>query len=325
MYNLERIQHTELEAMNFAGNSYSFDSTKINLISANRETLEFCNEYFELYARVDALTQGCDWTVRELLDPSAQEHYWEVDESSKLVTIRGNESNSRLTMRIARSLVMLEDINSGKVMFKGGAFKNKDGQGIALMGEKRSGKTSFLLGYMLSNDHVSRFITNSHVAVGFEDDQVFAYGYPMSVGVRLNVLEAMQKRGNDGVIPIIDDLKRNLQPGEENRYYIDPDRLSNHFGGRIACKTRLDKIILVKSVSADSFSGIKKLTASDIESYFKNYYLRHIKSDGWYKLFDAEVKQQMDSIRNILEQTDIYELTFHVNSHTDNIELVDQI
>ncbi len=322
---MERFQHKDQERRNPVGNSYTFDSTKINLISSCGETVEFCNEYFELYAQIDEVTQECDWTVVEHIGSSTEGHPWKVDEASKLVTIQGNESDSRLTMRIVRSLVMLEDINNGKVMFKGGAFTNKDGQGIAIMGEKRSGKTSFLLGYMLRNDSQARFVTNSHVALGFENDQVYAYGYPMSVGVRLNVLEAMKKRGNDKITPIIDDLRSNLQPGGENRYYIDPDKLSQYLSGRIASKTHLDKIIIVRSVPPNSFSGIKKLNIDEVEVYLKSYYLKHLQSDGWYRLYDVDASQQINSIRDMLEQTDLYELTFNVNSSIDNINLVDQI
>ncbi len=322
---MERIPHKDQEKQHLFSSSYTFDSVKINLISNDPQTMDFCNEYFELYSQIDTATQDRDWTVAQRVDLSAQTHYWEADEKNKMVTVFGKDYDSKLTMRIIRSLVMLEDINIGKVMFKGGAFVNKDGQGIALMGEKRSGKTSLLMGYMLRNDQTARFVTNSHVALSLEGEHVCAYGYPISVGVRLNVLEGMQKRGNERVTPVIDDLKSNLQPGGENRYYIEPMRLAKYLNGRIASKTELNKIILVKSVSANTFSNIRKLTIDEVEDYFRNYYIKHLKSDGWHKLYKVDANQHINSIRRMLEKVDLYELSFNINNHTDNLNLLDQI
>lgn len=309
-------------------NSLTFDSVKIRLTSDSKETVDFCADYFESYAQIDnRIIQEYDWTVSEQIDESIKSNSWNVDETNKEIVISGRSFDKRFTMRVLRSLVMLEDISHGKVMFRGSSFVNKNGKGIVLMGEKRAGKTSIILNYMLKNDPQARFVTNSQVALNLEMGKLYAYGYPMSVGVRLKVLESMQKRGNKNISPLIYDLKNNMQPGEENRYYLDPSRLRMYFQNRIANKAQVDAIILVKSIPTRSSSTIRELSIRKVENFFKEYYIRHYnrESGGWYNLFKVDMDKQINSINDLLENCNLYELTYNVGSQIKTLGLIDQI
>lgn len=303
-----------------------FDSVKIKLISNSKETINFCTDYFQSYAELDNEgNHGYDWTISDSSTESTAKNFWEVNEESKVVKVSSKNDDSRFAVRVLRSLVMLEDISHGKVMFKGASFINKDGKGVVLMGDKRVGKTSIVLSYMLKNDPQAKFITNSHVSLNLDNGKPYAYGYPMSMGIRLRVLESIQRRGNKTLDPLITHLKDNMKPGEENRYYLDPSVLSEYFQNRIVGKTQVNSIILVKSIPSSVNSTIRKMSIEESEKLFKEYQLKYYNlRNSCYNLFQADPDSYLNSITEILKNTNLYQLTYNVGNQMRTMELIDQ-
>ena len=305
----------------------AFDSVKVKLVSNSKNTIDFCTDYFQSYAQFDDQnTQKCDWTVIDNVSEITVRPFWNVDEKNKEINVTSKDHDSRFAMRVLRSLVMLEDISHGMVMFKGASFINRNGNGIVLMGDKRVGKTSIILSYVLKNDPQARFITNSHVALNFESGRPCAHGYPMSMGIRLGVLESMQRRGNNNIDPLIYHLKNNMDPGESNRYYLDPNILREYFQNRIIGKALVNSIILIKSIPSYSSSTIKSMVVEDAVNLFQEYQLKYYNlNNSWYNLFTVDSDTQINSIKEILENINLYELTYNVGSQMKTMELIDHI
>lgn len=307
-----------------------FDSVKVCLATDNDEVTAFCEDYFETYAEKGdrGTKRDSEWTIVEEVDDSKkEERSWFVDEKGKKIIISAAKSDKRFVMRVIRSLVMLEDMACGGIMFKGAAFINRNGKGIVLMGAKRAGKTSAVLSYMLENYPQSRFITNSHVSLALEDGLPVARGYPMSVGVRINVLEAIQRRGNDNIKPLVNMLRGDMEPGDDNRYYLDPNVLRKIFQNRIKDKTRVEAVVLVKSTSTKSSSSIRKLSVEEVEQFLREYHERYLnrENSGWFELFQVPNGVQTDSVKAILEKCELYELTYNVGGHKQAIKLINEI
>lgn len=305
----------------------TFDSVKVRLISSSKETVAFCTDYFQPYVQVGNYdNRSYDWTISDIANESTTSNFWAVDEKNKEIIISSKNHDSRFATRVLRSLVMLEDISHGKVMFKGASFINRNGNGIVLMGDKRVGKTSIILSYMLKNDPQAKFITNSHVALNLESGRPYAHGYPMSVGIRLGVLESMQRKGNKNIDSLIYHLKNNMKPGEKNRYYLDPNILSKFFQNRITGKVLVNSIILIKSIPSYSSSAIRSMSIEDAENFFKEYQLKYYNlKNSRYNLFKVDSDTQINSIKEILKNINLYELTYNVGSQMETMELIDHM
>lgn len=306
--------------------SLSFANIDILLRTPDTETVKFCKDYFENYA-IFNLENNRDvekWLVQWRSD---ERESLEIDTSGRTINIFSMEPDMRQVMRIIRSLVMLKDIDSGMTMFKGAALKNKNGHGVVLFGEKRTGKTSLVLSMMLENHPEDKFITNSQVTLGIEGDSLLANGYPMSMGVRLNVLESMEKRGNQNVGELITTLKETMEPGGENRYYLDPKVLKTLFNGRIEAGTAVNALVILRRASSKDEFSFKRLGPNEVLDYLIDYHQRFYNRDGsgWYKLFDVDFEREISNIENIVEMCPIYELTYSVDHHQKALDVINGI
>lgn len=309
--------------------SLNFGNLEVTLESKSRELLDFCTDYFKNYStKGDTASKNKPWW-KVIDEPSEAntENCWTVDEQERVVTLSGPKHDPRFAMRIVRSLCMLEDISHGGVMFKGAGLVNKNERGVVLMGAKRAGKTSILLSNMLENDNQSRFISNSQITLSVQGEHAVATGYPMSMGVRLNILDSMRKMGNRNVEPLISELKQAMVPGDQNRYYLDPGVLRRIFRDRVQGTTNIDAIVVVKSIPTKESSTLKEIPLEDLEKYLLEYHSRYYNRDGsgWYNLFEVDKNKQVSSIRTVLEKCHLYELTYNISSHQNAIKLLNEI
>lgn len=307
----------------------NFGNLKIALESENRGLLDFCTDYFTDYSinRSPVSKDYTEWKVIDRPSKVITENSWSVDEEKRIVTLSGPKHDPRFAMRIVRSLCMLEDVSHGGVMFKGAGLVNKNEKGVVLMGAKRAGKTSILLSNMLENDKSSKFVSNSQITLSLQGEHPVATGYPMSMGVRLNILESMQKLGNRNVEPLISELKQTMMPGDQNRYYLDPGVLRRIFQNRVQGTTNLDAIVVVKSIPTRESSTLKEIPQEDLEKYLLEYHSRYYNRDGsgWYNLFEVDKNRQVSTIRTVLEKCHLYELTYNISSHQKAIKLINEI
>ncbi len=306
---------------------FMFDSVTVTLQSSDRDTIAFCNSYFHSYANY-ANAEGKDsWTITDTVDESVLTSTWNVDHGQKTIMIARSSSDARVVMRIIRSLMMYKDVADNKVLFKGAAFVNKNGKGIVLMGDEQAGKTSIILDYMLKRNSKARFVTNSHVSLGLKGEQPYAFGYPMAVGVRTTVLEAMKERGSAHVAPLLDDLNGSSAAGEDGRYYLDPKDLEKYFHRQIAGHTSADAIILVESIPAEQNSTLRLVSTAEVIEFFKEYFLKYHNHDavGWYNILGVQAVDQRDLIANILSRCQIYVLSYSIGNPQETMRLINSI
>ncbi|KKT39271.1 MAG: hypothetical protein UW62_C0013G0012 [Candidatus Collierbacteria bacterium GW2011_GWB1_44_35] len=316
------------EAAEHAPSEIAFSFTNLDLVLHTQDihTAEFCQDYFESYTETvsGSGNQAEVWHIFEVL---GNEEGWVVDKESRTVHVFLEQPDKRKVMRIIRSLVMLKDLESGMTMFKGAAIENQNHHGIVLIGEKRAGKTSLALSFMLEKKPENMFITNSQVTIGFKEGKLIANGYPMSMGIRLNVLESMKKRGNHNVVEIIEAIKSTLQPGDENRYYLEPKTLKALFDERVKNHTELKAIVMLKSTSGEKGMSFGQLEPNALLDYLKDYHRRFYNHDssGWYKLFDIDVEREISNIEAIIRTCPVYELTYSLDHHQEAIELINSL
>lgn len=311
---------------NTESTTFGFASANIELKSEQENVHNLCKSYFETYAQINSeLRTKPDWTIVDETSNDVIENTWQVDGVNKNIYLTRKADSERFVMRIVRSLSILEDIDHGIGIFKGASFINRNGKGVVLLGEKRAGKTSLALTYMLQNLDGARFITNSHVGFGLKDGIIHSYGYPMAVGVRLNVLEAIQRRGGKNLGRLLSDIKSNLSVGEENRYYLEPDFLRTHFQNNIAPCAPVDAIVILRSIPSRTQSHIEHADYASLENFFREYHIRHqnLKNSGWYSLFETDRNKAFDI--STLAGSNLYRMTYNVDNHKVAIDMLDKI
>lgn len=95
-------------------------------------------------------------------------------------------------LRYTRSLHRLAARARGVAYVHAGLVR-VDGVGIAVVGASRAGKTSLLMA-LARNKH-GRLVSNDDLGVAFEGDAVVGFGWPRSISVRLDTLDAVYGSG----------------------------------------------------------------------------------------------------------------------------------
>lgn len=299
---------------------FELDSVNITLKSSDPDAIKMCHGYFDSYAGCQTSSTKDSWTIDDIVDDFLQESSLMVDTNTKIISIMRNSADYKMVTRVMRSLMMHEDANDGKTMFKGAALVNDNGKGIVLFGDKGVGKTSTMLDCLLNKDSKSNFVTNSHVSLIVKRDELVAYGYPMAVGVRLNALEEMRDNGSPHVVPLLEDFKAKGAFGTDDRAYIDPGQLEDYFTNLVEGCTGVDAIVLVQTVPSDQEPSLSPMSTAEAEEYLQEYYLKHKNRDeiGLQELLITKEYDPTPAIKKISAKGKFY-LLFSNAAHAKEV------
>lgn len=306
---------------------FELDSLSVIFKSDSKDAIELCHSYFDLYSKPGQNQDNEQWTVIDTIDEFADSTICDIDKDSKIITICRNSVDFKMGMRVIRSLMMYEDIVSGKVMFKGASFINENGKGIVLMGEKGSGKTSIILDSLLRPEQNSTFVTNSQVSIKLKDGKPCAYGYPMAMGVRMDALKAMSENSSPHVLPFFKDLISKGFFAEDGRYHMDPANLAKYFEQRIKGDIRADAIVFITNVSEGETASLDEVLSEDFHDFFEYYFLEHYNSDevGWYKTLGMDPIDQSSLVKEIINNSKVYVLSYPFGHLQEAIPLLDEL
>jgi len=273
---------------------FTFNDLKIKLINAQKKNIDFCTQYFDGYIKHQVDEDSLfDWTIQINNSSDRTREDWKTDEKNKCIKVFCHKDNSTFIMRIIRSLKILEDIKSNKLIFKGSCIVAKDGFGVVVMGPRRSGKTSLILSYLLKENDQSAFISNSIISLAKINNHYQAFGYPMAIGIRSYVIDSLINKGNvefQQLLPIIDDKHQR----EDKRYYLNPYSLKKYLNGRVLTSAPVKAIVILKNIPSNETIEIKKLTSDEVKILLKRYQSKYFnKNNGsWYNLFSVDTKHQ---------------------------------
>jgi hypothetical protein len=228
-------------------------------------------------------------------------------------------------MRVIRGLLRWQSFSKGILFFHGGLVE-LDGEGIAVLGNKRSGKTSLILSLLLK-ERVN-YSTNDDVAFKLCSGSIYGIGSPRSLCIRndtLNVLSASEPAFSSA-------MKAVKHPG--NDYYSAVNNLKSISEGEYTyfyqkeitaiCKKRITTMVVLKKIIFPSFlerdkngSYIERLTYDKAYELLSNNFVSYPEK---YTMFFKDYFQSPDGnyiesfIKSIAENVECYALNQSFNS-----------
>jgi len=307
----------------------TFNNIKILLDSIEFKKYEFCRKYFLAYSSAIKQAPARTWVVKESDNIKKARKPWKINATKRVVTISKKNDVGLFLMRVIRSLVILEDINNGKIIFKGSCI-NKNGEGFAIIGPRRSGKTSIITSLLLRNTSIE-FLSNSIFAIKKTATNALVFGYPMAMGLRKKVIHSLFNKGNVEFKRILNKLAETIKRDDDDRYYITPPQFKQYFGNKILNLTRLKYIIILRSIPSNSSANIKKISKKTAYETLQKYAIQpcvnnvNQRCSPWYKLFRAQDKISKNIIADLTNNVACYKVEYNIASHSNVVNFLEQI
>lgn len=248
-----------------------------------------------------------------------------VDEERKILQILQPTDEKWLAQMLIRlSRDALRNLARHKMHFLHGAFVVYKDKGICILGDKRGGKTTSVLN-ILSSDYTA-FISNDDVSIQYEDGCWMAYGWPRSLSVRRDSLQALKRIGINfsQEIQLSHPYNQNNVSNEYITFY--PKDFSIFTNSPIKKSHKLDIVLFTsfanenKFVELDSESGVDKFNEyieQDINQYFGElgiFFSREIVNTPPFKetkIRYFDIKQDFSGLKSItqyLDNTNLFDL-----------------
>ncbi|ATL86862.1 hypothetical protein GCM10009548_31620 [Streptomyces malaysiensis subsp. malaysiensis] len=217
-------------------------------------------------------------------------HYGDYDDTLVWREIDGAQRVVRLTasatsayapvhvVRIVRTLLRLDAAeHDPSASFLHAGMVAWQGLGIALVGNKRSGKTSTVIAATAAGAH---FVSNDDLSLHEASDGPTGVGWPRSVSIRLDTLEPLGLS-----LPT-----RTAHPANTHRdeaQLLMPHEIGAMFNGRLLRKAPLQAVVF-PSFGADDTATLRRLAPGEAaERLLANLLTPPVKDDeltSWFKL-----------------------------------------
>lgn len=231
--------------------------------------------------------------VDDEVDSSAS-HYGDYDDTHVWRQIDGARRVVRLTaaaasayapihvVRIVRTLLRLDaSQRDPSALFLHAGMVSWQGQGIALVGGKRSGKTSVAIAATAAG---AGFVSNDDLSLHRGPDGLVGVGWPRSVSIRLDTLEPLGL-----TLPA-----KSAHPANTHRdeaQLLMPYEIGRMLGSRVTPDAPL-RAVLFPSFGADDTSTLRRLDPDEAaERLLANLLTPPVKDDElatWFELPSAE-------------------------------------
>lgn len=230
-----------------------------------------------------------------------------VDKDKKIITIKQEgEWLVLYLVRIVRSLFRWLYYEESAI-FLHGAFISLHGIGIAILGEKRSGKTTTLLSLMSLEE--CKYITNDDLCV-IQDKEIYkGLGWPRSLCIRKESLTVLKDLYNSEYV-INSNHPGNINSRENKYIYVKPKELANNDLRRISAENRLNIILFTKFHDIEHPKIIKLGVSTASELLYENlqkYPETYCSFLGEY-FTEPKLYKKEDMFKEILDGVDCFQL-----------------
>ncbi|GEM_PF-5334192 len=168
-------------------------------------------------------------------------------------------------LRLIRNIFRLSAYENGELFLHGGMI-SKENIGIAIVGEKRSGKTTTILSCLKSGYN---FISNDDISFDVISNQMIGYGWPRGIAVRGDSLKLITKSddikdyydrlNHPGNLLISNSTFNGVEPN--GLVFFQPNELVTTFGTQIISRHPLNMIVFPEfSDDKESYPVLTKLT-----------------------------------------------------------------
>lgn len=97
----------------------------------------------------------------------------------------GKEQKLQIAIRLIREIMRHYQINEKHLFFHGGCIE-KNNQGIAFLGHKKSGKTTNIINLLSATGY--SYVSNDDISFCVDKGKIVAYGWPRAINIRLDTL-----------------------------------------------------------------------------------------------------------------------------------------
>lgn len=215
---------------------FTYLDVTIKLTTNKKDIINYCytsfSDYFDFSNKIsfDSEVIICDKPIfnSKISYKSKSFHSFELFYDRKLnhiVVTSLNHDYCLEIMRLVRELLIFH-IDKNSLIFLHAACVTKNDNGIIILGEKNSGKTTTCIALL---KHGYDLVSNDKLLVEQIDNEIVCRGLPISIGIRNNTKVIFKE---------IENLTFNC---EDNRYYIKPQELVKRFNVNISniCKAKL--------------------------------------------------------------------------------------
>lgn len=145
----------------------------------------------------------------------------------------GSRQMRMILARAARTLILRETLETGW-LFVQAACAAFGSRGVALIGPKRTGKTTTLVSLVGAGWD---FVTNDKAALKLRGEELIGRGFPVSAGVRSGTIEALPKVFGT---PVAREVLAGYAPDAGGRLVLSPRDLASLGGSRVRteCEVR---------------------------------------------------------------------------------------
>ncbi|MEK5415713.1 MULTISPECIES: hypothetical protein [unclassified Paenibacillus] len=230
----------------------------------------------------------------------------------------------QIAIRLVRDITRNEYLQLDMYYFHSAMVEYLD-KGICIMGGKKSGKTSTVLTLLSSG--VAGFISNDDLSIRIEDGRVIGYGWPRSIAVRNDTLEAIETMRNIRIGREELNHPNNKIPVREDSTFFYPKQLASIFKGRMKKKHKVDYVIFTQFMNEGKpritelkdAAALELLSANyehNINKYFKEFQI----------FFDQPDQKELEIVlKHIVKQAKCYELHQNFNMLDESRRLIDEV
>ncbi|MGW7466963.1 hypothetical protein ACWGJT_20210, partial [Streptomyces xantholiticus] len=243
---------------------------------------------------------------------STAAHYGDYDDTFVWREVDGEKRVVRLTaaaasayapvhvVRIIRTLLRLDTAQlDPSALFLHAGMVSWQGHGLAVVGNKRSGKTSTVMAAAAAG---ADFVSNDDLSLHRGRDRLIGVGWPRSVSIRLDTLEPLGLR-----LPA-----RPAHPSNKHRdeaQLLMPHEISRLLDCRIAPDAPL-RTVLFPSFGADETSTLRRLDPQETaKRLLANLLTPPVKDDELTARFDLPSPEELSArVRQVAASVSAFEL-----------------
>ena len=159
------------------------------------------------------------------------------------------EQKLQLAIRLIREIMRHYQIEENHLFFHGGCIE-KNNQGIAFLGHKKSGKTTNIINLLSATGY--SYVSNDDISFYVDKKKIVAYGWPRAISIRLDTLPYISRFTQLSKLNFSNlkhpDNKKMYHVNKENTIIMYPFELAE------ACRISIKKQVELKYIIFPEFS-----------------------------------------------------------------------
>ncbi|WP_152656272.1 hypothetical protein [Oceanobacillus sp. CFH 90083] len=277
---------------------------KVNELSDSTENL------WTIFTSERYLTSLQDYEIINYEYPGEPDRCYLFNGKKREIIIKEPNENrwkAQQALRLIRGVLRLQDYAENAIFLHGGLVEI-NGNGVALIGQSKSGKTSTIL--TLLEDNQVNYVTNDDISIKFSNDTISGFGWPRSMSIRkdtINVNKKIRSRFKNNYT-----LNHPFNNATQDYIFATPKNLEQLYNKKIKTNTNIKTIVFPKFLPLQQ-NGVfmrkldeKEATYNLINSVVINpgklneFFLPHFVL--------PKIEELIPNIMNIAKRVECYEL-----------------